>query len=115
MHKWDNALDVAEAKRHPELENLRRSYYQWLMDTSQEGKAGELKEREGDDMAAINLYMKAGMPARAARLATQREELVNNSDLIQVQCQLVLKQVCLPDLIDCEMSLLRPCFAAAHC
>ena len=84
MHKWDEALDVAEIKNHPELENLRRSYYQWLMDTNQEGKAGDLKEREGDDMAAINLYMKAGMPARAARLATQRDHLVNNSELIQV-------------------------------
>ncbi len=73
MHKWDEAIEVAEAKGHPELDNLRRSYYQWLMDTNQEGKAGELKEREGDYMAAINLYMKAGMPARAARLATSRE------------------------------------------
>jgi intraflagellar transport protein 172 len=84
MHKWDEALHVAEMKNHPELHNLRHNYYQWLMDTNQEGKAGELKEREGDDMAAINLYMKAGMPARAARLATQRDEFVNNSDLIQV-------------------------------
>ena len=52
---------------------MRKNYYQWLMNTNQEGKAGELKEREGDYMAAINLYMKAGMPARAARLATSRE------------------------------------------
>ena len=52
------------------------------MDTNQEGKAGEMKEREGDFMAAINLYMKAGMPARAARLATSREDLMNNSELI---------------------------------
>ena len=43
------------------------------MKTNQEGKAGELKEREGDDMAAITLYMKAGMPARAARVAASRE------------------------------------------
>ena len=47
--------------------SIFRNYYQWLMDTNQEGKAGEMKEREGDFMAAINLYMKAGMPARAAR------------------------------------------------
>ena len=31
------------------------------------------KEREGDYLAAINLYMKAGLPARAARLATSRD------------------------------------------
>ena len=63
------------------MDNLRRNYYQWLMDTNQEGKAGEVKEREGDCMAAINLYMKAGMPARAARLVTSRE-LANNSDIV---------------------------------
>ena len=43
------------------------------MDTGQEEKAGEMKEREEDYLAAINLYMKAGLPARAARLATSRE------------------------------------------
>lgn len=82
MHMWEEAIEVAEAKMHPELENLRRNYYQWLMDTGQEEKAGEMKEREEDYLAAINLYMKAGLPARAARLATSREELMTNTELI---------------------------------
>ena len=55
------------------------------MDTNQEGRAGELKEQEGDYMAAINLYMKAGMPARAARLATSRE--VSRLPFLQNHCQ----------------------------
>ena len=33
----------------------------------------QLKEKEEDYLAAINLYMKAGLPARAARVATSRE------------------------------------------
>ena len=33
----------------------------------------QVKEREMDYLAAINLYMKAGLPARAARLATSRD------------------------------------------
>ncbi|KAK0069568.1 intraflagellar transport protein 172 isoform X1 [Biomphalaria pfeifferi] len=82
MHMWDEAIEVADAKSHPELETLKRNYNQWLMETGQEEKAGELKEREGDYMAAINLYMKSGLPARAARLAASREELMSNSDLI---------------------------------
>ncbi|XP_063414390.1 intraflagellar transport protein 172 homolog isoform X2 [Mytilus trossulus] len=82
MHMWDEAIEVAEAKMHPELENLQRNYYQWLMDTGQEEKAGELKEKDEDYLAAINLYMKSGLPARAARLATSREELMSNADLI---------------------------------
>lgn len=28
---------------HPELENLKRSYYQWLMNTGQEEAAGEVR------------------------------------------------------------------------
>ncbi|KAH9500287.1 hypothetical protein Btru_073626 [Bulinus truncatus] len=82
MHMWDEAIEVADAKSHPELETLKRNYNQWLMETGQEEKAGELKEREGDYMAAINLYMKSGLPARAARLVASREELMTNSDLI---------------------------------
>ena len=91
MHKWDDAIDLAEAKGHAELDNLRRNYYQWLMDTNQEGKAGELKEREGDYMAAINLFMKAGMPARAARTVTTHEDLMNNGDLVQRIANALLK------------------------
>lgn len=82
MHMWDEAIEVAEAKMHPELETLRRNHNQWLMETGQEEAAGEVKEREGDYIAAISLYMKAGLPARAARLAASREELMSNSELI---------------------------------
>jgi len=32
-----------------------------------------VKEREGNYMEAINLYLKAGLPAKAARLAMSRE------------------------------------------
>ena len=35
LHKWDSAIEVAEVKGHPELETLRKNYYQWLMETHQ--------------------------------------------------------------------------------
>ncbi|KAG7460913.1 hypothetical protein MATL_G00203920 [Megalops atlanticus] len=82
LHMWDDCIAVAEAKGHPELDNLRRSYYQWLMETNQDEKAGEVKESEGDHHGAINLYLKAGLPAKAARLAMSRDELVSNSDVV---------------------------------
>ena len=41
MHKWDESILIAEAKRHPELESLRGSYLQWLVTSGQEEKAGE--------------------------------------------------------------------------
>ena len=63
-----SAVQLAEVKGHPEVESLRRGYTQWLLDTHQEEKAGELKEAEGDHLAAINMYLKASMPAKASRL-----------------------------------------------
>ncbi|XP_074392344.1 intraflagellar transport protein 172 homolog isoform X2 [Zonotrichia albicollis] len=67
---------------HPMLEKLRRGYYQWLLDTQQEEKAGEVQEGQGDYLAAISLYLRAGLPAKAARLAMSRDELLTNEDVI---------------------------------
>ncbi|PNI28628.1 IFT172 isoform 8 [Pan troglodytes] len=83
LHRWDECIAVAEAKGHPALEKLRRSYYQWLMDTQQEERAGELQESQGDGLAAISLYLKAGLPAKAARLVLTREELLANTELVE--------------------------------
>ncbi|KAM9339048.1 intraflagellar transport protein 172 homolog [Symphorus nematophorus] len=82
LHMWDDCIAVAEAKGHPELDSLRRNYYQWLTETGQDEKAGEVKESEGDFQGAINLYLKAGLPAKAARLALSRPEIANNSDTV---------------------------------
>nr|XP_057921402.1 intraflagellar transport protein 172 homolog [Doryrhamphus excisus] len=82
LHMWDKCIAVAEAKGHPELETLRRNYYQWLTDTGQHETAGEVKENEGDFQGAINLYLKAGLPAKAARLAMSKPNIANNSDTV---------------------------------
>ncbi|XP_054618204.1 intraflagellar transport protein 172 homolog [Dunckerocampus dactyliophorus] len=82
LHMWDKCIAVAEAKGHPELETLRGNYYQWLTDTGQHETAGEVKENEGDFQGAINLYLKAGLPAKAARLAMNKPTIANNSDTV---------------------------------
>ena len=61
------------------------------MDTHQENKAGEVKEREGDGMAAI-VYMKAGMPAQAARVIATRDVWLLSQSLVSFEN-------CLIDLI----------------
>ena len=42
-----------------------------------------MREREGDLHGAIALYMKAGLPAKAARLVTHHQELSRQPDLLQ--------------------------------
>lgn len=62
---------------HPELENLQSTYFQWLLGTGQDEKAGEVREREGDLGSAITLYMKAGLPAKAAKLVMHHQVYIH--------------------------------------
>lgn len=66
MHKWDMSIKVAETKNHPDLEHLKKNYFQWLVESGQEEAAGSWKEEERDYSSAISLYLKGGMPSRAA-------------------------------------------------
>eukprot|EP01116_Phalansterium_solitarium_P017851 TRINITY_DN4518_c0_g1_i1.p1 TRINITY_DN4518_c0_g1~~TRINITY_DN4518_c0_g1_i1.p1 ORF type:complete len:1449 (+),score=743.80 TRINITY_DN4518_c0_g1_i1:1439-5785(+) len=82
LHKWEQAIHVAENSGHPEVANLRTNYYQWLIETRQEERAALLKEKEGDPLEAINLYLKGGLPARAA-LLVQTHNLTSQSELVE--------------------------------
>ena len=58
LHKWDESIKIAERKNHPDVKELKQNYFQWLLDTNQEGKAAEVKEHEGDFIYSITLYLK---------------------------------------------------------
>ena len=66
LHKWDESIKIAEKKNHPEVKELKINYFNWLLESGQEAKAAEVREKEGDYMSAINLYLKGGLPAKAA-------------------------------------------------
>ena len=91
LSMWDEALSLAEAKGHHQLDELRESYMRWLMDTNQEEKAGQLKEEEGNYMEALNLYLKSGMPSRASRLIQGHDHLLGNNDLVASVISSLLK------------------------
>lgn len=67
-HRWEDAIRVADAAHHDNAAALKQQYLAWLMETGQEEQAGAVKEREGDYMAAIGLYLKGGLPGRAAQV-----------------------------------------------
>lgn len=71
LHKWDESIAVAEANHHPAVQQLKANYVEWLLQTRQEEKAALLEEREGRYAQAVQLYLKGGLPAKAARLALQ--------------------------------------------
>ena len=39
LHKWDETIKIAEKKDHPDVEELKKNYYSWLLETGQEEKA----------------------------------------------------------------------------
>ena len=48
--------------------DLKKNYFDWLIETDQEGKAAKVKEEEGDFVGAINLYLRGNLPALAANV-----------------------------------------------
>jgi len=71
LHKWEESIAVAEQRLHPEVATLKANYVTWLTETGQEEKAAELKERDGDLVTAIHLYLKGGLAARAASVVNR--------------------------------------------
>jgi intraflagellar transport protein 172 len=73
LFKHDEAIRVAEQARHADVVEMRETYFQHLLDTNQEERAAALKSREGDFMQAINLYLKGGMPGKAAQVILEND------------------------------------------
>lgn len=68
LHRWDDSLRIAEKKNHEQVGEFKKHYYEWLIESKQEGKAAELKEREGDYIEAIRLYLQGSLPSKAANI-----------------------------------------------
>ncbi len=64
------------------MEKLKKTYNQWLNDTDQHEVAAAVKEKEGDTMGAINLYLRANIPIRASKLLMNNRDLIHNQDLV---------------------------------
>ncbi|EPY19231.1 intraflagellar transport 172, partial [Strigomonas culicis] len=74
MNRFKESVAIAEERNLEDVATRRARYFSWLMETGQYEKAGEIKEREGKHIDAINLYLRGGTPARAA-------SVVNVNDL----------------------------------
>eukprot|EP00939_MAST-03C_sp_MAST-3C-sp1_P000124 g124.t1 len=85
MHRWDRAIEVAEENDHPESKKMREEFLEHLMSSGQEDKAGELKEKERDYISAISLYLRGGMPAKAASVVTNHPGTYS-PDLLEQIC-----------------------------
>ena len=62
---------IADTSRLVRADELRKARNEWLMTSGQEDRAAQLREQGGDHLGAISLYLKAGLPARAAQVLVQ--------------------------------------------
>jgi len=82
LHQFEDAIRVAESRRHPDAKQMRGEIFQLMLDSRQEERAAALKEDEGDFTQAIELYLKAGMPANAAA-TIQRNRIRSPASLLE--------------------------------
>ncbi|XP_050543646.1 intraflagellar transport protein 172 homolog isoform X2 [Daktulosphaira vitifoliae] len=83
FNKWDNAINLAELKNRSDVDELKSKYQLWLLENHQEERAAEIKEIEGDIATALQLYIKAGLFNRAAKLLQDDLELLAHDSLIE--------------------------------
>ena len=62
LHQYDEAIRVAYSRNHPNAAEIASGYFQMLVKSGQEEKAGMLKEQAGEVDAAIDLYLKVRAP-----------------------------------------------------
>ncbi|XP_018787824.1 PREDICTED: intraflagellar transport protein 172 homolog [Bactrocera latifrons] len=94
LRMWDEAVSLAERRGYGGLQLLKEQQMEFLLSTGQEEKAGQVLEEQEEPEKALNLYLKASKPARAARLAMKTPHLMDDQ-------QLMLKIT--EGLVNCEL------------
>jgi intraflagellar transport protein 172 len=89
LHRFDESIELAAAKGHPQADSLKDKYFEWLVEQGQEEKAGEMREREQRYDEAINLYLQGGLPARAALVVTTKHVQVRSQMLEAIASSLM--------------------------
>ncbi|KER27764.1 hypothetical protein T265_05253 [Opisthorchis viverrini] len=119
LRKWENAIEIAEAKAWTGLDQLKKEHQAWLAETGQDEKAAELRQKEGDLMGAVTLYLRAGVPGKAARLALSEPHLSSDRTLMEriiqalVKCELFEKAGEMYQKLDQLENAMR-CYRQAH-
>uniref|UniRef100_A0A914KFL7 Uncharacterized protein n=1 Tax=Meloidogyne incognita TaxID=6306 RepID=A0A914KFL7_MELIC len=74
---WESAIQLAKAMNYSEIDPLQSQYEQYLNETGQKDKAAELKMRDGDSRAALELFLRANQPSKAVQLLLDNLQLLS--------------------------------------
>ncbi|XP_068142396.1 LOW QUALITY PROTEIN: intraflagellar transport protein 172 homolog [Drosophila tropicalis] len=82
LRMWDEAVALAERRGYARLTELKEQHMDFLLNSEQQEKAGQVLEDQGELQQAMALYLKANKPARAARLALKTPQLLQDEQLM---------------------------------
>ena len=68
INRWEEAIRLTERTNSEMVPHMRQRYLTWLSETKQLGVAAGFVEKEGDLHKAIDYYLEAGLPGRAAKI-----------------------------------------------
>ncbi|KAJ8945935.1 hypothetical protein NQ318_016763 [Aromia moschata] len=92
LHKWDEALRLAEQRGYENLKDLKDEHMSLLMQSGQFEKVGQVLENEGKYEEALNMYMKSNKLLRIPNLLSHHTELLNDHAAIANVLKKLLKQ-----------------------
>ncbi|KAJ8919865.1 hypothetical protein NQ315_006394 [Exocentrus adspersus] len=92
LHKWDEALRLAEQRGYEELRELKKEHMSLLLQSGQYEKVGQVLEKEGKYEEALNMYLKSNKLIRVPSLLSKHTELLNDHAVIANVLKRLIKQ-----------------------
>ncbi|XP_017777562.1 PREDICTED: intraflagellar transport protein 172 homolog [Nicrophorus vespilloides] len=92
LHKWEDAIRIAQKRGYNKLQELRDEYMSLLLKTGQFEKAGQSLESDGDYDRALAMYMKSNRLVKVANLLLSHSDLMEDHNLVSSVLKKLIKQ-----------------------
>ncbi|CAH0547356.1 unnamed protein product [Brassicogethes aeneus] len=91
LHKWDEALRLADQRGYNKLKELKEEHMSTLMESGQFEKVGKVLESQGKYEEALNMYLKSNKLLRIPNLMIQHSELMDDHSVVANVLKSLLK------------------------
>ena len=81
LHKYEEALRIAENHHITEYNSMKQEYFDWLIRSEMFDKAAELKIKEGFYTEAIKYYIQGDMQVKAANFIIQHKLVLDSKTI----------------------------------
>ncbi|XP_050517357.1 intraflagellar transport protein 172 homolog [Diabrotica virgifera virgifera] len=92
LHKWDEALRLADQRSYEHVKELKEEHMSLLMQSGQYEKVGQVLENEGKSEEALNMYLKSNKLLRIPNLLSKYPQLLNDHSVIGGVLKSLIKQ-----------------------